>query len=103
MNNPMYATLEMQSDDVLNKNITDSLMPDSIVETFEMAIKRRSKIENAEITIPKRKKVIDSVTGEYTFQDTEEVFQGFANVFPIRGKESSQDNYMMVISKEVFV
>lgn len=32
MNNPMYATLEMQSDDVLNKNITDTLIPDSIVE-----------------------------------------------------------------------
>ncbi len=103
MNNPMYATLEMQSDDVLNKNITDTLMPDSIVETFELAIKRRSKIENAEITIPKRKKVIDSLTGEYIFEDTEEVFQGYANVIPIRGKESNLDNYMMIISKEVFV
>lgn len=103
MNNPMYATLEMQSDDVLNKNITDTLIPDSIVETFELAIKRRSKIENAEITIPKRKKVIDPATGEYVFQDTEEVFQGYANVIPIRGKESNLDNYMMIISKEVFV
>lgn len=103
MNNPMYATLEMQSDDVLNKNITDTLIPDSIVETFELAIKRRSKIENAEITIPKRKKVIDPATGEYVFEDTEEVFQGYANVIPIRGKESNLDNYMMIISKEVFV
>ena len=103
MNNPMYATLEMQSDDVLNKNITDTLIPDSIVETFELAIKRRSKIENAEITIPKRKKVIDATTGEYVFEDTEEVFQGYANVIPIRGKESNLDNYMMIISKEVFV
>jgi signal transduction histidine kinase len=103
MNNPMYATLEMQSDDVLNKNITDTLIPDSIVETFELAIKRRSKIENAEITIPKRKKVIDSLTGEYVFEDTEEVFQGYANVIPIRGKESNLDNYMMIISKEVFI
>jgi HAMP domain-containing protein len=103
MNNPMYATLEMQSDDVLNKNITDTLMPDSIVETFELAIKRRSKIENAEITIPRRRKVIDPATGEYVFQDTEEVFQGYANVIPIRGKESNLDNYMMIISKEVFV
>lgn len=103
MNNPMYATLEMQSDDVLNKNITDTLIPDSIVETFELAIKRRSKIENAEITIPKRRKVIDPATGEYVFEETEEVFQGYANVFPIRGKESNLDNYMMIISKEVFV
>lgn len=103
MNNPMYGTLEMQSDDVLNKNITDTLIPDSIVETFELAIKRRSKIENAEVNIPKRKKVIDPATGEYIFEDTEEVFQGYANVIPIRAKESNLDYYMMIISKEVFV
>jgi HAMP domain-containing protein len=103
MNNPMYALLEMQSDDVLNKNITDTLIPDSIVETFEIAIKRRSKIENAEITIPRRKKVIDPATGEYVFEDTEEAYQGYANVIPIRAKESNLDYYMMIISKEVFV
>lgn len=103
MNNPTYAMLEMQSDDVMNKNITDTLIPDSIVETFELAIKRRSKIENAEISIPKRKKVIDPATGEYVFEDTEEAYQGYANVFPIRAKESNLDYYMMVISEEVFV
>jgi HAMP domain-containing protein len=103
MNNPMYALLEMQSDDVINKNITDTLMPDSIVETFEIAIKRRSKIENAEIIIPKRKKVINPDTGEYMFEDTEEAFNGYANVIPIRAKESNLDYYMMIISTEVFV
>lgn len=103
MNNPMYALLEMQSDDVINKSITDSLMPDSIIETFELAIKRRSKIENAEITIPRRKKVIDSITGEYIFEDTEEAYQGYANVIPIRAKESNLDYYLMIISTEVFV
>ncbi len=103
MNNPMYSTLEMQSDDVLNKLITDTLMPDSIVETFELAIKRRSKIENAEIITPKRKKVLNAETGEYIFEETEEVYQGYANVFPIRAKESNLDYYMMIISKEVFV
>lgn len=103
MNNPMYSTLEMQSEDVLNKNITDTLIPDSIVETFELAIKRRSKIENAEITIPKRKKVIDPVTGEYIFEETDEAYHGYANVIPIRAKESNLDYYMMIISKEVFV
>jgi HAMP domain-containing protein len=103
MNNPMYALLEMQSDDVINKNITDTLMPDSIVETFEIAIKRRSKIENAEIIIPKRKKVLNTETGEYMFEETSEVYQGYANVFPIRAKESNLDYYMMIISKEVFV
>lgn len=103
MNNPMYALLEMQSDDVINKIITDTLMPDSIVETFEIAIKRRSKIENAEITIPKRKKVLNVETGEYMFEETSEVYLGYANVIPIRAKESNLDYYMMIISKEVFV
>jgi len=103
MNNPMYALLEMQSDDVINKNITDTVMPDSIVETFEVAIKRRSKIENAEITVPKHRKVLVAETGEYMFEETEEVFHGYANVIPIRAKESNLDYYMMIISKEVFV
>ena len=103
MNNPMYALLEMQSDDVINKLITDTMMPDSIVETYEVAIKRRSKIENAEVVIPKRKKVLIAETGEYMFEETEEVFNGYANVIPIRAKESTLDYYMMIISKEVFV
>ncbi len=103
MNNPMYALLEMQSDDIINKNITDTLVPDSIIETFEVAIKRRSKIENAEISIPKRKRVIDPTTGEYIFEETEEAFHGYANVIPIRAKESNLDYYMMIISQEVFV
>jgi nitrogen fixation/metabolism regulation signal transduction histidine kinase len=103
MNNPMYALLEMQSDDVINKNITDTIMPDSIVETFELAIKRRSKIENAEITVPKRNKVLNPETGEYMFEETEEAYHGYANVIPIRAKESNLDYYMMIISTEVFV
>jgi hypothetical protein len=37
------------------------------------------------------------------FEETEEVFQGYANVIPIRAKESNLDYYMMIISKEVFV
>lgn len=103
MNNPMYALLEMQSDDVINKNITDTLMPDSIIETFEIAIKRRSKIENAEITIPKRKKVQDPATGEILYENTSEAFHGYANIIPIRAKESNLDYYMMIVSNEVFV
>lgn len=104
MNNPMYTLLEMQSDDIMNKNIADTVMPDSIIETFELAIKRRSKIENAEIIIPKRKITIDPATGEHTFEETEEdAFHGYANVFPIRAKESTLDYYLMIISTEVFV
>ncbi len=103
MNNNMYALLELSSDDVMGKAITESLVPDSIIETFEVAIKRRSKIENAEISIPKRKRVIDPATGEYIFEETEEAFHGYANVIPIRAKESNLDYYLMIISKEVFV
>ncbi len=103
MNNPMYALLELQSDDVINKLIADTTVPESIIETFEIAIKRRSKIENAEVSIPKRRKVIDPTTGEYIFEETDEAFTGYANVIPIRAKESTLDYYMMIISKEVFV
>ena len=104
MNNPMYTLLEVQSDDIINKNISDTVMPNSIISTFELAIKRRSKIENAEITIPKRKVTVDPATGEHTFEETQEdAFHGYANVFPIRAKESTLDYYMMIISTEVFV
>ncbi|HLW56251.1 MAG TPA: HAMP domain-containing protein [Bacteriovoracaceae bacterium] len=104
MNNPMYTLLEVQSDDIINKNISDTVMPESIIGTFELAIKRRSKIENAEITIPKRKVTVDPATGEHTFEETEEdAFHGYATVFPIRAKESTLDYYMMIISTEVFV
>ncbi len=104
MNNPMYTLLEVQSDDIINKNISDTVMPTSIIGTFELAIKRRSKIENAEIIIPKRKVTVDPATGEHTFEETQEdAFHGYANVFPIRAKESTLDYYMMIISTEVFV
>jgi hypothetical protein len=47
--------------------------------------------------------VLNTETGEYMFEETSEVYQGYANVFPIRAKESNLDYYMMIISKEVFV
>ena len=33
----------------------------------------------------------------------EVVFAGYANVIPIRGKESSLDYYLMILSSEMFV
>lgn len=102
MNNSTYSLLDMQSDDVINKEFADVNFPDSIVETFDVAIKRRSKIENAEITVPRRKKVMDPETNEYVYQDLGEAYHGFANVIPIRAKESQSDYYMMIISQEVF-
>lgn len=106
LNNKLYNTLNIDSDSVLNKNIADTRIPESIKEAYELALKRRSKIENAQILISDTKKieVVNEETGETEKQEvTEEVFNGFANVIPIRAKESSLDYYLMVLSKEAFV
>lgn len=96
MNNAMYSLLEIQSEDVLRKSMDDTPIPKSIKETFELALKRRSKIENADITIEAKQ----------VSEDEEETqkpnFEGFANIIPIRGKDSSLDYYLMVLSKQVF-
>jgi nitrogen fixation/metabolism regulation signal transduction histidine kinase len=97
MNNAMYSLLELQSQDVLNKSIHDTLIPDSIIDAYELAIKRRSKIENAEILIPAK-----HFAGEDEVHAVKEDFQGYANVIPIRGKKSSLDYYLMAVSNEVF-
>ena len=105
INNHMYNTLQVVSDDVLMKNMEDTLIPESIKEAYELALKRRSKIENAEIHITSTKKVEeeDPESGEMkTVEVEEEVYKGFANVIPIRAKESSLDYYMMVLSEEMF-
>lgn len=126
MNNQLYSILQVQSDDVLLKNMTDTRIPGTIIETYELAIKRRSKIENAEIVIPRKRLdnealdegMEDQVEANGTSEteengsengkngekkEIEEVFKGYANVIPIRGKESSLDYYLMVMSDEVFV
>lgn len=109
LNNKMYKILNVESEDVLNKNMDDTRIPDSIKETFELALKRRSKIENAEIVITQKRKVMEDVSDEETDVEvsteeaSEEVFNGYANVIPIRARESALDYYMMVLSTEVFV
>lgn len=105
LNNQMYNLLNIESEDVLNKSMDDTVIPESIKEAYELAIKRRSKIENAEILITHKKIVEeeDEQTGESVeVEKEEEVFNGFANVVPIRAKESSLDYYMMVLSQEMF-
>jgi hypothetical protein len=85
--------------------MVDTKIPTCIKESYELALKRRSKIENAEIIIMHRKKVEidDEVTGEtIEVEKEEESFKGFANVIPIRGKDSSLDYYIMVLSQEYF-
>ena len=100
LNNQMYNLLNLDSDSILNKNISDTIVADDIKSAYELAIKRRSKIENHEICIT-HKKVEENEEGE-SIEIEEEVFNGFANVIPIRAKESSLDYYMMVLSKEAF-
>ena len=124
MNNQLYTLLEVQSDEIIHKTMTDTPIPPSIIEAYELAIKRRSKIENAEVLIPKKKQEIDlaekaekdklDVDEEEAEAHAEEegekekeeeieyVFQGYANVLPIRGKESSLDYYLMVLSDHIF-
>ncbi len=126
MNNKLYSLLQVQSDDVIGKEMTDSIIPKSIIESFQMAIKRRSKIENAEVRIFAKKPEVEdidagSVSATQAYyenrdekaplrlkikdkkEEEELIFSGFANVIPIRGKDSSLDYYLMVLSQEVFV
>lgn len=105
LNNSMYRLLDVESEEVLNKNMTDTIIPQSIKEAYDLALKRRSKIENAEIVITHKKTV--EVENEETgvieeIGEEVEVFNGFANVIPIRAKESDLDYYMMVLSEEMF-
>ena len=104
LNNQMYRLLNIESDTVLNKNMEDTIIPDSIKEAYNLALKRRSKIDNAEITICAKTKTEElDEDGETVEVETEEViFSGFADVIPIRAKKSSLDYYLMVLSKEVF-
>ena len=129
MNNKLYSLLQVQSVDIINKDMTDTVLPNSIISTFELAIKRRAKIENAEIIIPIKKSekmeeveevsdvlVLDeevetnivSKNKELEFEKEKEkesediIFSGYGNVIPIRGKDSSMDYYLMVLSVEVF-
>jgi nitrogen fixation/metabolism regulation signal transduction histidine kinase len=99
MNNQMYSMLDLQSDDIINKNYADTLIPDCIKETYDLAIKRRSKIENADIEVFKRHLEDESEEGQ-EHKEPELTFKGFATVIPIRGKDNSSDFYLMVLSDE---
>ena len=105
LNNQMYKILNLDSEDVLNKNMADTLIPLSIKEAYELALKRRSKIENAEIVITQKEVVEEEnpETGEKEeIEHDVEKFNGYANVIPIRAKQSDLDYYMMVLSSEMF-
>lgn len=107
LNNHVYSLLQVQSEDCIGKLMQETLIPDSIIETYELAIRRRSKIENAEISIVRddfhREAELDSSGQIKQLEEKpiEFIYQGYASVIPIRGKESSLDYYLMVMSKEV--
>ncbi|MAE57655.1 MAG: hypothetical protein CME69_02180 [Halobacteriovorax sp.] len=126
LNNRIYSLLQLRSEDCIGKEMSDATIPLPIIETYELAIKRRSKIENAEIAIEKKtdgkeseKDVGDKISHKLDIEDlsneeneseedkkekekeVEYIYQGYASVIPIRGKESSMDYYLMVMSKEV--
>ncbi len=105
LNNQMYKVLDVESEDILSKHMADTSIPTSIKEAYELALKRRSKIENAEVIITRKKKIeMEDDEGEAIDVEKEvEVFNGYANVIPIRAKESSLDYYMMILSTEMFV
>ena len=97
MNNQGYSLLQVQSEDVIGKTMSEARIPASIVESFNLAIKRRAKIENAAVSISAKHN-----GDERKKEGEEKCFEGYANVIPIRGKESSSDCYLMVLSTEVF-
>lgn len=116
MNNKLYSLLQVQMEDVVDRQMTEKFFPHSMIECYEMAIKRRSKIENHEVVIHAKKSenelaeakaVAQGVAGEDVSvlekEGPEIIYEGYANVIPIRGKESSLDYYLMVLSTEVFV
>jgi nitrogen fixation/metabolism regulation signal transduction histidine kinase len=104
LNNQMYKILNVESEDILSKQMADTKIPHSIREAYDLALKRRSKIDNSEIIITQKKKIeMEDDNGETIEVEKEiEVFNGYANVIPIRAKESSLDYYMMILSKDMF-
>ncbi|MEC8623171.1 MAG: HAMP domain-containing protein [Bdellovibrionota bacterium] len=119
MNGSLYNLMRVQSEDVIGKVMDETLVPKSIIECYKMAIKRRSKIENMKVVIPAKPKVdgeeesglsveiveveVEKEGKEKEIELQEVVFSGYGNVIPIRGKESSLDYYLMVLSTEMFV
>jgi signal transduction histidine kinase len=97
LNNSLYSLLQVQSDQVLERMLEDAPIPQSIVAIYDMALKRRSKLENEEIIIEPVRASEDQGPLK-----PEEIFKGYANVVPIRGKQTNLDYYLMVLSRELF-
>ncbi len=104
VNGPLYSLLELSSEDLLHKHYDETLISDSMKEALSIALKRRTKVENAEVFIESETSSLEeNVNGEDVSHKISKniIFQGYATIFPVRGKESSQDYYLMVLSKEI--
>ena len=99
MNNRLYSLLQVQSEEVIGKHMSSSssAIPTPIADICLLALKRCSKIENQELVIEGKKAEEGEVEGEK--EKKEILFKGYATVTPIRGKESFQDYYLMVLSE----
>ena len=93
MNNELYSMLRVETSEVIDKELEESIIPESIVAVFDKALKRRGKIENEEVKFDY--KVLEED------EEVEKSYSGYAEVYPIRGKESSLDYYLMIISEEM--
>lgn len=104
INSPLYTLLELSSEDLLHKHYNETLISDSMKEALNIALKRRTKVENAEVTIESETSSLEEhLAGEEATHkvSTSVIYSGYATIYPVRGKESSQDYYLMVLSKEI--
>jgi hypothetical protein len=62
-------------------------------------------VENAEVTIEAEISALENSEekdeSSHKVSQQTVIFKGYATIFPVRGKESSQDYYLMVLSKEI--
>lgn len=104
INGPLYSLLELSSEDLLHKHYDETLLSESMKDALAIALKRRTKVENAEIVIESETSALEEHSNEEEVSHKVSkniIFQGYATIFPVRGKESSQDYYLMVLSKEI--
>ena len=104
INGPLYSLLELSSEDLLHKHYDETLLSESMKDALAIALKRRTKVENAEIVIESETSALEENSNEEEVSHKVSkniIFQGYATIFPVRGKESSQDYYLMVLSKEI--
>ena len=100
MNNQLYSLLQVQSEEVIGQEMdsASSVIPTPLSDACQLAIKRRSKMENLEILIDAKQSQEESQNNQGQERKSP-TFEGYATITPIRGKESSLDYYLMILSK----